>query len=138
MNNLNTNRVTLFYDGSCPLCQAEIKHLIKYDQTYKLELVDISQPDFSQRYPELSFRTLNRRLHALDDRGQWLLGLDATYAIWSAVGKRHWVLPLKWRWFRLFADPVYELFARHRESITSLLFRRTGRTCPNRSNKGSL
>ncbi|MDN3552882.1 DUF393 domain-containing protein [Halomonas almeriensis] len=130
MQETGETTLTLFYDGSCPLCQAEVQHLAKCNTQGRLALVDISAADFAERYPALDAETLDRRLHARDADGQWLTGLDATHAIWSRVGKRHWVRPLEWRWLRWCADPLYNIFARHRHRVTRLLFRRRASDCP--------
>jgi len=45
--------VIIFYDGYCPLCIAEMRHLRKRDKHNKLTLVDIQAPDFSNRYPTM-------------------------------------------------------------------------------------
>ncbi len=45
--NRNTpSEVTVFYDGSCPLCLAEIGHYKQADSNDALRLVDVSSDDF--------------------------------------------------------------------------------------------
>ena len=46
-------KLTLFYDGMCPLCQKEMQHLIKYNTAGHLAFVDIMEPGFSEAYPFL-------------------------------------------------------------------------------------
>jgi predicted DCC family thiol-disulfide oxidoreductase YuxK len=56
---------TLFYDGLCPLCEKEIKHLRKYDSQSNLQFVDIMADDFAERYPQLDWKALDERIHGM-------------------------------------------------------------------------
>ena len=118
----------IFYDGYCPLCMAEMNHLRKRDKHQRLKLVDIQDPDFSVQYPTLDWHALNARIHALRDDGTLMTGLDVTHEAWKAVGMGWVYAPLRWPVIRIFADMFYNVFAKHRYTISFLL---TGkkRTC---------
>ncbi|EAT11347.1 DUF393 domain-containing protein [Bermanella marisrubri] len=118
------SNVTLFYDGNCPLCLYEVRHLRRWDTQHRVIFEDIHQPDFAQRYPDLDIAELDARLHALDGQGIWHTGLAATYVVWESVGKGNWMLPLRWNWSRRLLEPAYWLFAKYRHRITGLLFNR--------------
>ena len=84
--------VIIFYDGYCPLCIAEMRHLRKRDKHNKLTLVDIQAPDFSNRYPTMDWHALNARIHGLREDGTLITGLDVTHEAgkpWAWVGYMH-------------------------------------------------
>lgn len=112
--------VTIFYDGFCPLCQMEMRKLAKLDRAKRLIFEDIHQWDFCQRYPQLEWRHLNARIHALRDDGKMVTGLDATHLAWQQVGKGWIYAPLRWPVVRWFADGLYLFFAKHRMRISFL------------------
>ena len=113
--------LTIFYDGTCPLCQMEMKELHQYDLAERLTLVDIYDPDFETQYPQIDPQSANRILHAIDDDGRLYLGLDATQIAWNAVGQKTWVNWLRLPVIRWFADGLYLFFAKYRYSISWLL-----------------
>ncbi|OOE66588.1 thiol-disulfide oxidoreductase DCC [Salinivibrio sp. ML198] len=113
--------VTVFYDSMCPLCVKEMRKLSRWDTEGVLQLVDIHQADFCDRFPHVDPSSANRILHAQDCSGKMVYGLDATYIAWQAVGKGHWVKWLRRPGIAWFADKAYLFFARHRYRISALL-----------------
>lgn len=112
---------TIFFDGNCPLCLKEINQLKKRDVEGKLGFEDINAIGFAARYPDLDWQALNDRIHAIDEQGQVLTGLDVTHRAWSLVGVGWLYAPLRWPIIRVVADGAYKLFARHRYRISFLL-----------------
>lgn len=112
---------TIFYDGTCPLCQIEMKHLKTYDKNQNLTFVDIMQDNFKTHYPALDWHALNERIHGMCEDGTMLVGLDATHRAWSEVGKGWIYAPLRWPLVSYFADKAYLVFARNRYRISFLL-----------------
>lgn len=100
---------TLYYDGQCPLCSLEMKHL-KEKKSCDLNLVDIH----TAALPEgKSKQALLTTLHCkVGD--QWLTGLDATVAAWSET-KFGWLFAwLRWPVIKPCADWVYARWAASR------------------------
>ena len=118
----------IFYDGFCPLCCAEMKHIKRRDTHNNIELVDINSDQFHHNYPQLDWQALNNRIHVQLENGELVTGLDATHAAWKAVGRGWLYAPLRWPVIRIAADWAYNQFARNRYTISYLL---TGkrRTC---------
>lgn len=109
---------TIFYDGTCPLCEKEMNQLKKLNTEGNLSFVDIMDEQFSKNYPQLDFKALNDRIHGMCEDGSMLIGLDATHRAWSEVG-RGWVYaPLRWPIIRFFADKAYLVFAKNRYKIS--------------------
>lgn len=113
--------LTIFYDATCPLCAAEMRSLKRYDRDGRIQLEDIFQPEFEQRFPGIDPAAANRILHARSSDGQLLLGLDVTCSAWQLVGRGRWLQLLRWPLVRPLADRGYRLFARHRYTFSYLL-----------------
>ncbi len=109
---------TIFYDGTCPLCEKEMHHLQKYDKDGNLSFIDIMEDSFAQQYPDLDWQALNDRIHGMTEDGTMLIGLDATHRAWSEVGKGWLYAPLRWPVIRFFADKAYLVFAKNRYKIS--------------------
>lgn len=117
-------KLTLFHDGNCPLCGAEIAQLRKSDRHGLLCFEDIHAPDFRDRFPHLDPSAADRVLHGQLEDGTMLYGLDVTVRAWTSVGRHRWLRVLRWPLVGRVADLGYRFFARHRHLISLLL---TGR-----------
>ena len=106
-----TPRGTLYYDGACPLCSAEMKRLQGL-QDGTLSLVDIHQAsDAGRPAPKTSLLEI---LHYVTAEGDVLVGIDANVAAWQ-----HTRLGFLWRWLqwpliRPAAEKLYRVWARRR------------------------
>lgn len=117
--------LSIFYDGGCPLCVAEMDHLKRLDNAGKIAFEDICAADFNARFPRVDRQQADRILHGELGDGEMIYGLDVTYSAWALVGKRHWVAILRWPLFKQLAQLGYLFFARYRHQISRLL---TGKT----------
>ncbi|MBF9000284.1 MULTISPECIES: thiol-disulfide oxidoreductase DCC family protein [Vibrio] len=106
-------KLTLFFDGTCPLCVKEMTALTQHDSKKQIKIVDIYSDEFVQ-YPMIDAEKANNILHALDNNQQLYLGLDATYQAWKLAGKGWLYAPLRWPIIKPIADIGYLLFARNR------------------------
>lgn len=123
LNSQNAHKITLFYDGACPLCLWEITHLKEWDTNDAVQFVDLASAEVSENFPDLDIADAQAVLLAINHRGEALRGIDATLAVWQAVGKGRWVAPLSWRLTRPAAKAAYGVFAKHRLFIAGLLAR---------------
>ena len=115
--------LTLFYDGTCPLCVNEINHLKRLDKRQRIAFEDIYAENFTDRYPDVD-RTEASAILLGDVHGQRICGLDVTHRAWSLVGRGWLTAPLRWPLIRPVADRVYLWFAPRRYRISGWL---TGR-----------
>lgn len=79
----------VFFDGSCPLCRAEIGLYRKGDTACALRMVDVSQPG-----PALPDR-LDRgramaRFHVMSADGRLLSGAAAFVEVWRQLPRWRW------------------------------------------------
>ncbi|PJE79213.1 hypothetical protein CI610_01832 [invertebrate metagenome] len=114
--------VTLFYDGSCPLCMKEVHWLQSRNQHHRLLLEDITSENFRERFPDLDVDALDRFLHVRLGNGDMLKGVDATWAVWSSVGRGWVIAPLRWPLLAYLADACYALFAAYRHKLGDWFF----------------
>ena len=120
MNSQTRWPLTLYYDGSCPLCAREIRLLRRHADPQRLILVDISLANFHPESLGLSQQTLEDLLHARFADGQWLTGLDATLWSWRAAGLGGWVAALTWPALRPLLNLAYAGFCRLRPHLSWL------------------
>jgi predicted DCC family thiol-disulfide oxidoreductase YuxK len=113
--------LTIFYDGGCPLCAAEMRHLNSLNSAGKLAFENIYATDFGARFPHIDQSEADRILHGQLANGELIFGLDVTFNAWVLVGKRKWVAILRWPIIKHIADVSYLFFARHRYLISRLL-----------------
>jgi predicted DCC family thiol-disulfide oxidoreductase YuxK len=82
-------RSTVYFHGSCPLCQAEIGHYRSKDHSGALCFVDVSEPD--ALIPDgLTRRQAMERFHVRTGNGALVSGAAAFVEVWA-------LLP-RWRW----------------------------------------
>lgn len=113
--------LTLFYDGNCPFCTAEMARLRSWDRSAKLAFVDIAQPGFDPASLGVSMADLNRELHSQTASGAVLVGIDSMLTAYTLVGKAWMVLPLRVTWLRPTLAKWYRAFARNRYRISRWL-----------------
>lgn len=112
-----TPKLTLFYDATCPLCSKEMDALRRHDTHQSLKLINLYSEEMGE-YPQIDVAEANKVLHAIDENGQLLLGLDVTHQAWSLVGKGWIYAPLRWPLVKPIADWFYIRFANNRYKIS--------------------
>jgi predicted DCC family thiol-disulfide oxidoreductase YuxK len=115
--------LTVFYDGSCGLCSAEMHELQALDRDGLLRLVDCAAPDFDDaphRAHGITREAMLNALHVRDALGEWHVGIDAVAAVYAAVGLRRlaqlWTHP----WLKPATARAYAWLVRHRHGLSRL------------------
>lgn len=75
------NKVTVWYDGDCPLCRREISLMRRLDRRGAIAFVDAATRTGSC---PIDRRDLLLRFHALED-GRMVSGAEAFAAMWRAL-----------------------------------------------------
>ena len=89
---LSSMQSTLYYNGACPLCRAEMDKL-KQCSNGQLNLIDVHDLQDFSGIPDKSL--LLERLHLKTTDGHWLTGLDANVAAWQHTPQgKYWRLLL--------------------------------------------
>lgn len=80
---------TVFFDGSCPLCRAEIGYYRRKDQAGALCFVDISEIDAVP--PEgITQELAMKRFHVRASDGRILSGAAAFVEVWHCLPRWRW------------------------------------------------
>ena len=114
---------TVFFDGSCSLCRAEIGYYRRTDQDHSLCFVDISET--SAALPEgVSQERSMKRFHVRASDGRVLSGAAAFVEVWTRLPRWRWasraaslpgaLIALEWgyRLFLLFRPFISRFFGR--------------------------
>ncbi|MCK0104497.1 DUF393 domain-containing protein [Pseudohalocynthiibacter sp. F2068] len=88
-----TEGPTLYFDGSCPLCSAEINHYASRDGSDQLTFVDVSGKD-ADLGTGLACGDAMRRFHVRLPDGTLLSGARAFVAVWAALPGWAWAARL--------------------------------------------
>lgn len=112
--------LTVFYDGSCPLCATEMATLAGLDGAGELGFLDCGAPGFDDTpwaAEGASRARMLTEMHVRDALGDWHRGVDAIALLYATVGApvlaRLWAHPLT----RPFTRRLYPVIARHRHRL---------------------
>lgn len=83
------SKSTVYFDGSCPLCRAEIGHYRREDKAGALCLVDVSKSDHTLP-ADLTRQQAMKRFHVLGGDGKLLSGAAAFIEVWSRLPRWRW------------------------------------------------
>ncbi len=112
--------MTMYFDGACPLCAAEIRMLAARNRRQLLRFVDLSQPGVDLPCAEVCAQAMEN-MHAVLADGHSLVGVP----VFAEAYRRADLPLLAWLfsrpWLRWLLDPAYALFARHRARVSALL-----------------
>ena len=114
-------KLTLFYDGACPLCQAEILFLSKRNHAGLLAFVDINSANYDVNTVGVSCNEALASMYAQYESGVLINGVE----VFLQAYKRANLPVLVWLFSRPYLRPAlnlsYRLFARFRHPISRLL-----------------
>lgn len=69
--------LAILYDGSCEMCRASVDGIRHFDNSGRIEPLDLHDADARAHFPELDLADLLEELHAVDDRGRVFRGARA-------------------------------------------------------------
>ena len=114
-------KLTLFYDGACPLCQAEILFLSRRNQAGLLDFVDINSERFDSDKVGISCEQALAAMYGQYANGFLIQGV----AVFPEAYRRADLPLLAWIFSRRLLQPIlqvgYRFFAKNRHAISSLL-----------------
>jgi predicted DCC family thiol-disulfide oxidoreductase YuxK len=81
---------TVLFDGSCPLCTAEINQYKLITPAGPIKWVDVSAPEFTAP-TGLSQEELMRRFHVIKPYGDLISGAAAFLNVWEQLPSWRWL-----------------------------------------------
>lgn len=85
-------KITVYYDGACPLCTLEIDHYKRQEGSENLCFVDASSTDALG--DDLSRDTALSRFHIRDEEGRLVSGAAGFTRIWAVLPRWQWAARL--------------------------------------------
>lgn len=113
------NKVIVFYDGDCIVCDLEMNQYKKQEKMGLLKFVDINSKEFKNYHSVLSFNLAHEKMHVMKN-GKKLDGVDAFLLIWEQLPqKRYKILSkiISSKYIRPLADIGYIIFAKNRKYL---------------------
>lgn len=114
-------KLTLFYDGACPLCQAEIIFLSGRNQEQLLDFVDINSAQFDPQKVGVSCEAALAAMYGQFASGTLIQGVS----VFPEAYRRANLPRLAWFFSRKSLQPflklAYLFFAKNRHAISRLL-----------------
>lgn len=123
------NNITVYYDGTCGLCLRELKRYSKLDHDKKITWQDFKAPGFNPAQFGLTMDKLERAMHAKDEHGTVVSGIDAFIWIWRACGFNLLAKVVSLPMIKQLAVIVYRVIAKYRYSIFSKVDQCTDDRC---------
>ena len=110
--------LTLFYDGACPLCQAEIIYLASRDTKGLLRFVDVNSAGYDPEAVGVSCQQALDRMYGQIEGQQPIQGVP----VFAEAYKRADLPVLAWIFSRKTLKPIlnfsYRVFAKNRHAIS--------------------
>lgn len=106
-----TDRLTVYYNGSCPICGAEVRHYQRQAaaSSAPLDWVDISRQPEALAGDGIDGEGAKRRLYAREDDGRLVGGVEAFARIWEQLPRYRWLARLaRQPLIRPLAEALYE------------------------------
>lgn len=111
-------KLTIYYDGQCPLCQAEIEFLNTRNGDNLLAFVDLSEPSLDEANHQISCSMALERIHGRLGDGRLLVGVPVFAEAYRRAGLHTFSWLLSQRWSSPILSIVYSVFARFRRPIS--------------------
>lgn len=110
-------RVTLLYDGECPICSKEVNYLEK--RTSKVDFVDISKADYeSKKYQNVTYQQAMQKMHAIEEEEHVIVGLEAFRWLYAKSNLHFLAILISLPGLRGFFQFLYSIFAQYRLKLT--------------------
>ena len=116
---MNTPKLTIFFDGGCPLCKREVDFLQSRNQKGYLSFIDINTSDFylDLKYG-ITYKQAMERIHALKSDGSVIKDIKVFQEAYTLIGLGWIYAPTKFPIFDKFIEFIYGIWAKYRLKLT--------------------
>ena len=73
----SAGKLAILYDGSCEMCRASLDGIRRFDNSGKMEPLDLHLEEVRAQFPDLKLEHLLEELHAVDESGRVYRGARA-------------------------------------------------------------
>tara|TARA_Y100001968_G_C19368639_1_gene723916 strand:+ start:423 stop:824 length:402 start_codon:yes stop_codon:yes gene_type:complete len=116
---MNTAKLTIFFDGGCPLCKREVDFLQSRNQMNYLKFVDINSSDFARDLSYgVTYKQAMERIHALKSDGSLIKDIEVFQEAYNLIGLGWIYAPTKLPIINKIVDILYGIWAKYRLKIT--------------------
>ena len=115
---MNTVKLTIFFDGGCPLCKREIDFMSSRNKKGFLRFIDINSPDFSFDKYGITYKQAMERIHALKSNGSVIRDVNVFQEAYSLIGVGWIYAPTKLPIIDKVIALIYGVWAKYRLNIT--------------------
>ena len=116
---MNTAKLTIFFDGGCPLCKREIDFLQSRNKKGYLSFIDINTSDFyiDLKYG-ITYKQAMERIHALKSDGSVIKDIKVFQEAYNLIDLGWIYTPTKIPVFDKFIEFIYRIWAKYRLKLT--------------------
>ena len=112
-------KLTLLFDGGCPLCLREVKFLRSRDKLENISFVDIDSSNYEpDLYLGISYKDAMGRIHAINKSGEILKDVAVFREAYRLVGLGWIYAPTRLPILGLLIDQIYKIWAKWRLPLT--------------------
>ena len=116
---MTQSKLTLLFDGSCPICLREVNFLRSRDTLKNITFVNIDSPDYQpDLYSDISYKKAMKRIHAITESGEILKDVSVFREAYRLIGLGWIYAPTTWPLIGTLIDQVYEVWAKWRLPLT--------------------
>ncbi len=116
---MNTAKLTIFFDGGCPLCRREVDFLQSRNKEGYLRFIDINRLDLSLELEYgITYKNAMERIHALKSDGTVIKDIKVFQEAYNLIGLSWIYSPTKLPIIKRIIDYIYGLWAKYRLKIT--------------------
>ena len=116
---MSTAKLTIFFDGGCPLCKREVEFLQSRNQRGYLSFIDINTSDFYLDFKYgITYKQAMERIHALKSDGSIIKDIKVFQEAYTLIGLGWIYAPTKIPIFSKFIDFIYGIWAKYRLRLT--------------------
>ena len=110
--------LTIYFDGHCPLCLAEIHFLRSRNRANLLRFVDLQDSHFDESAQHVSCKQALATIHGRLGDGEFLTGVRVFAEAYRRVGLNAIARLLSVEWLQPVFNVAYRKFARHRHALS--------------------
>ena len=116
---MNSAKLTIFFDGGCPLCKREIDFLQSRNKKGYLSFIDINTSDFyiDLKYG-ITYKQAMERIHALRSDGSVIKDIKVFQEAYTLIGLGWIYAPTKIPIIDKFVEFIYWIWAKYRLKLT--------------------